>query len=162
MTLLDSKEGQLRRDYEAKNSIILTWQISFDYIRKTRPSATGLLSLMSFFDRQGIPEKLLRAQPEMEHTQQKHDERYSKRQVWEDEDSASQSSAGNDGFEEDVQTLRDYSFISVNADGASFEMHRLVQLATREWLQNHDELEQWKQRFVSNICAAFPTGHYEN
>lgn len=41
-------------------------------------------------------------------------------------------------------------------------MHRLVQLATRKWLQIHDELEQWKQRFVGNLCAAFPTGHHEN
>lgn len=38
-TLLDCEGGQLRRDWEAKNSIIITWQISFDYIRQTRPSA---------------------------------------------------------------------------------------------------------------------------
>lgn len=41
-------------------------------------------------------------------------------------------------------------------------MHGLVQLATRKWLKVHDRLEQWKQRFVSNLCAAFPTGDYEN
>jgi Flp pilus assembly protein TadD len=161
-TLLDSEAGQLRRDYEAKNSIIITWQISFDYIRETRPSAAGLLSLMSFFDRQGIPEKLLRAQPGEEPAQQEQDERGSERQAWEDEDSTSQSSAGDDGFEGDVQTLRDYSFISANTDGASFEMHRLVQLATRKWLRVHYELEQWKQRFINNLCAAFPMGDYEN
>jgi hypothetical protein len=47
--LLNHEGGKLRRDREAKNSIIITWQISFDYIRHTRPSATDLLSLMSFF-----------------------------------------------------------------------------------------------------------------
>ncbi|KAL5313016.1 hypothetical protein ACEPPN_019442 [Leptodophora sp. 'Broadleaf-Isolate-01'] len=52
-SLLDYNSKQLRRDREAKNSIIVTWQISFDYIRKIRPSAADLLSLMSFFDRQG-------------------------------------------------------------------------------------------------------------
>jgi predicted component of type VI protein secretion system/UDP-2,3-diacylglucosamine pyrophosphatase LpxH len=161
-TLLDSEAGQLRRDYEAKNSIIITWQISFDYIRETRPSAAGLLSLMSFFDRQGIPEELFRAQPGEEPAQQEQDERGSERQAWEDEDSTSQSSAGDDGFEGDVQTLRDYSFISANTDRASFKMHGLVQLATREWLRVHYELEQWKQRFISNLCAAFPMGNYEN
>lgn len=41
-------------------------------------------------------------------------------------------------------------------------MHGLVQLATRKWLQIHDELEYWKQQFVSNLCAAFPTGSHEN
>jgi hypothetical protein len=54
-SLLNHEGGQLRRDREAKNSIIITWQISFDYILQTRPSAADLLSLMSFFDRQGIP-----------------------------------------------------------------------------------------------------------
>jgi hypothetical protein len=50
--LLNYEGEQLRRDWEAKNSIIITWQISFDHIRKIRPSAADLLSLMSFFDRQ--------------------------------------------------------------------------------------------------------------
>src|SRR5204862_4047757 len=59
--LLNYYDGvHLRRDWEAKNSIIITWQISFDYIRQTRPSAANLLSLMSFYDCQGIPEGLLR------------------------------------------------------------------------------------------------------
>jgi len=161
-TLLDYEGGQLRRDYEAKNSIIITWQISFGHIQETRPSAAGLLSLMSFFDRQGIPENLLRDQPEREPAQQEQHEHDSERQAWEEEDSASQSSAGDDGFEDDIKTLRDYSFISANADRVSFEMHGLVQLATRKWLQIHNELEQWKERFVSNLCAAFPTGNHEN
>jgi hypothetical protein len=60
----------LRRDREAKNSIITTWQISFDYIREIRPSAANLLSLMSFFDRQAIPEALLRSQDEQRNSQQ--------------------------------------------------------------------------------------------
>ncbi|RYO89186.1 hypothetical protein DL766_006149 [Monosporascus sp. MC13-8B] len=67
--LLKRDEGQLRRDWEAKNSIIITWQISFDHIHKTRPSAADLLSLMSFFDRQGIPEALLRNRTEHEDNQ---------------------------------------------------------------------------------------------
>ena len=50
ISLLDYKGGQLRRDGEAKNSIIITWQISFERIYWTRPSAADLLSLMSFFD----------------------------------------------------------------------------------------------------------------
>ena len=49
-----TKAGSSVRDWEAKNSIIITWQISFDHIRQIRPSAADLLSLMSFFDRQGI------------------------------------------------------------------------------------------------------------
>lgn len=58
--ILSEEAGLLHRDWEAKNSILLIWQISFDHIRTTRPSATDLLSLMSFFDRQGITERILR------------------------------------------------------------------------------------------------------
>jgi hypothetical protein len=41
-------------------------------------------------------------------------------------------------------------------------MHALVQLATRIWLAANSKLEQWKQLFVRNLCAQFPTGAYEN
>ncbi len=50
------------------------------------------------------------------------------------EDNGSQSSV-NDRFEDDLLALRNYSFISVNIDGITFEMHGLVQLATQEWLK---------------------------
>lgn len=54
-SLLNYSAADLRRDRSASNSIITTWQISFDHIRLKRQSAAELLSLMSFFDRQGIP-----------------------------------------------------------------------------------------------------------
>ena len=43
-SLLNHDGGQLRRDWQAKNSIIITWQISFDYIFQTRRSAADLLA----------------------------------------------------------------------------------------------------------------------
>ena len=58
--------------------------------------------------------------------------------------------------------LRNFSFISVNVDGTTFKMHRLVQLATRKWLEAHGQLEKWKQQFVRKLCEEFPTGEYEN
>ena len=110
-SLLDCEGGQLRRDREAKNSIIITWQISFDHIRQIRPSAADLLALMSFHDRQGIPEALLRNHTEEEIARKGQDERDRDNDDWgEDNDNASQSSA-SDGFEDDVLALRDYSFI---------------------------------------------------
>jgi tetratricopeptide (TPR) repeat protein len=161
-SLLTYDNGQLQRDWEAKNSIVVTWQISFEYIQQTRPSAAGLLSLMSFFDRQGIPEALLQTRASQRGAQRDQKER--KHDVWEsdEEDNASQSSTGEDQFEDDIVALRNFCFISVNTSGTSFEMHALVQLATRMWLAANSKLEQWKQQFVSNLCAAFPTGVYEN
>ena len=60
--LLNHEAGHIYRDWEAKNSILLTWQISFGHIRRIKQPAADLLSLMSFFDRQGIPEYSLRVQ----------------------------------------------------------------------------------------------------
>ena len=53
--LLQYDGGDLRRDGGASNAILITWQISFDHIRSEGPSTADLLSLMSFFDRKGIP-----------------------------------------------------------------------------------------------------------
>ena len=56
--ILNYKESNSQHDQKAESSIILTWQISFEHIRRTRQSAADLLSFMSFFDPQGIPEVL--------------------------------------------------------------------------------------------------------
>ncbi|KAF1974570.1 TPR-like protein [Bimuria novae-zelandiae CBS 107.79] len=162
MSLLNHDKGQLRRDREAKNSIITTWQISFEHIQQTRPSAADLLSLMSFFDRQGIPETLLQYRAKQGDAPRSQEERGDDDWDSDEEDGASQSSAGDDSFEQDVVTLRNFCFISVDTNGTSFEMHALVQLATRKWLDSSGRLERWKQQFISNLCAAFPTGEYEN
>ncbi|KAH7116236.1 hypothetical protein B0J11DRAFT_443923 [Dendryphion nanum] len=134
--LLQRDGGDLRRDSEAKNSIIVTWEITFQHIHETRPSAADLLSLMSFFDRQGIPEELL----------------------W----NRSERGRGiEDEFDDDVLALRNFCFISIDVKGG-FEMHALVQLATRKWLKANGKLERWKQQSINNLCAVFPTGNHEN
>ncbi|KAF2865795.1 hypothetical protein BDV95DRAFT_506340, partial [Massariosphaeria phaeospora] len=134
-SLLNREAGQLRRDETASNSVLITWQISFDYIRNTRESAADLLSLMSFFDRQGIQEALLRRPS---------------------------STANDDSFEDSVITLRDYSFITVTRDASTFEMHSLVQLATRTWLKSQGQVDKWRERFIASLCAELPYGQHEN
>jgi hypothetical protein len=42
----------------------------------------------------------------------------------------------DNNFEDDVLTLRDYSFITLTSDSNTLEMHSLVQLATQTWLEN--------------------------
>jgi tetratricopeptide (TPR) repeat protein len=133
-SLLNREAGHLRRDESASNSVLITWQISFDHIQSTKQSAAGLLSLMSFFDRQGIQEALLRGQ----------------------------SSAADDRFEDDVLALRDYSFVTVTRDASTFEMHSLVQLAMRTWLEGEGQLDRWREQFISNLCAEMPTGEHAN
>ncbi|CAG8069403.1 unnamed protein product [Penicillium salamii] len=147
--LLDHEAGHRQRDWEAKNSILATWQISFDHIQETRPSAADLLSLMSFFDRQGISEELLL------------DVKTQKDGSNSDDDSITDSDF-DDGFEDDIMTLRDYSFISISQDAKVFEMHRLVQLSTRTWFETCGQIEHWKEQFISKLYREFPSGEYEN
>ncbi|KAF3389938.1 Nephrocystin-3 [Talaromyces pinophilus] len=150
--LLGHEEGQFRRDWEAKNSVLITWQISFESIRESRRSAADLLSLMSFFDRQGIPKALL-----YDHSGRDAVEIHSEA----DSDSESQSSV-TDKFNNDILILRRYSLISINVDRTTFSMHNLVQLATRQWLEANGELEKWKWQYIRNLNAELPTGEYEN
>ena len=157
--LLKHEAGHLRRDWEAKNSIVVTWHISFEHIRQARPSAADLLSLMSFFDQQSIPETLIRCRDLQENHRKLEG---SDMDNEEDREGNTSKSHEDDGFEEDVMTLRSYSFISVNADQITFKMHRLVKLATQAWLVSHTQLERWQRQFVKNLDFEFPIGRYEN
>ncbi|KAH8721545.1 Tetratricopeptide repeat-domain-containing protein [Phaeosphaeriaceae sp. PMI808] len=163
IALLCHEGGDFRRDLEASSSIIITSQISFNYIRQTRPSAADLLSLMSFYDHRGIPKGLLQVGAEENISKQGQGKRTSDDDGWgNDEDDDWQSSARVE-FEFDVLMLFNYSFISFSRDGDTvFEMYRLVQLATRNWLEINGQYEQWQQLFLKNLCAAFPMGEYEN
>ncbi|KAJ5787952.1 hypothetical protein N7457_002942 [Penicillium paradoxum] len=159
-TDLLTRENQgesLRRDWEAKNSLLITWQISFDHIRQERPLAADLLSMMSLFDRQGIPARILKGQYDrtsaIDHDGDEED--YHVIGYPNDEENGSVLSF-DDEFEEDIQTLRDFSFVSVNADRNTFAMHALVQLATRYWLETHGKLDHWKLVFTESLLGQFP------
>jgi hypothetical protein len=144
LSLLDLNDGDLRRDREATNSIISTWQISFEHIHAIRPSASDLLSLMSFFDRQSIPESVLRRAPALLVCDQKRPTKKwaSLRRTlrrFKHEDAAPDQVLENvletaaRGFDLDMKLLRSYSFIFA-ATTETFTMHILVQLSTRKWL----------------------------
>jgi tetratricopeptide (TPR) repeat protein len=145
--LLNKDVGDSRRDGTASNSIMATWQISFEHIRKEKPSAARLLSLMSLFDRQGIPEYLLCKLADVDN----------KADILVD---TTDKSAID--FEEDIHTLISYSLISSNIEGNVFEMHRLVQFSTKKWLGLYGEIERWKERYIMIMDRAFPEPEYEN
>ena len=155
--LLGHDAGDLRRDGGASNAILTTWQISFNHIRSKRPSAAGLLSLMSFFDRQGITKSLLKpVNAEGVVQVARHDL---------SDDSESECGSGDeadDGFEDDVAMLREFCLVVTNEDGSVFEMHGLVQLSMRKWLEADGLQDKFRRQFVERMAAAFPTGDYSN
>ena len=121
---------------------------------------------MSFFDRQGMPKNLLRQRGKQEDDDGAQQGSTAGAANSDVEDDASQSSTSmeseEDTFEDVMMVWCNFRFISDETGGMSFEMHALVQLATRTWLTTNDKLEQWKQQFISSLSAAFPTGAYEN
>ncbi|KAI5205800.1 hypothetical protein E4T39_02783 [Aureobasidium subglaciale] len=181
-SLLSVDLREHRRDRKAANSIMTTWQISFEHLRQFRPSAAELLSLMSFFDHQGIPESILqyRYLPEL-HTEEENryfvsdgdhddhaasiegctpdeDHEHSQNES-DDEDStdSSEISQADEDFEQDIIALRRYSFISDTSTGTVFRMHRLVQLATRLWLRSHNGETYWLEQSLLGLDWAFPS-----
>lgn len=121
----------LRRDPSVPNSALITWQITFDQIKKNNPRAAETLSLISMLDRQGIPKFL-----------------FSNDDNWE--------------FENAIGLLIDFSLVIIETGGKSFGIHRLVQLATKKWLELHDETKKWEQEAITLISNSFPDVKYEN
>ncbi|KAL6406211.1 hypothetical protein AUP68_10380 [Ilyonectria robusta] len=144
-SLLNSDAGDLRRDETVSNSVVTTWQVTLEQIRRERPSAANLLSLMSFFNPQGIPEFALHNYND--------DLTENADGVKDDEE--------NDEFEDDLDVLRGYSLVSVTAKRDVCEMHALVQFCTRVWLSVVDNADRWKRLFLWAMSRHFPNGTFE-
>lgn len=127
------------RDGESSNSIIMICHDSFKHVQERRPSATRLLSLMAQFDRQEIPEHLLKGQYPP------------KDQVQGDQ---------QDSFEDDIAILRNFNLINVSTTADVFDMHQTIQFATKLWLDLHDETDWWQRRFIEVLGKHFPSGTY--
>lgn len=131
--LLEHEEARdLRRGPSIQHAIITTWQLLFEQIRQDQPAAMDLLALMSMFDRQEIPERLVRANGD-----------------WLQ-------------FKDAVRLLIGYFLVRVDTETASFYMHRLVQLSVRRWLEIHRELARWQKKSRAIMAQTFPNGQYEN
>ncbi|KAI7081972.1 hypothetical protein KC356_g8742 [Hortaea werneckii] len=133
-SLLSSASTELRRDEQAQNSIILTLQISFQHVHNERPSAVDLLSLMSMYNNQGIPEYLLKA-------------------GW---------SGTDTDFDEDIVTLEESLLINITMSSTTyFEMHRLVQVAARAWLRSQGEYQNCAQEALRHLANAHHNAHHK-
>lgn len=126
--LMGQKIDEIQQYPSIPNAILTSWAISFDQIRERHPNSSELLATMSYLDPQAIPESLF----------------------------ASKFGKESLEFENRIGPLVSFSLISPDIGGTSFNMHRLVQLGTREWLKKHNEEEKWKQEALNLVVAAFP------
>jgi tetratricopeptide (TPR) repeat protein len=147
--LLQKAALDMRRDRKALNSVLATWQISFEYIRHKRPSAVYLLSFMSFFNQQSIPQFMIRHYTDKngEGQDRSLDGRLREEEV---------------DFKEDMAVLRAFSLVDTTQRDDEFEMHGLVQLATRVWLRSTNAERGWHWVFVQAMAQEFPNGEYVN
>ncbi|RDL35854.1 uncharacterized protein BP5553_06466 [Venustampulla echinocandica] len=130
--LLSQDLGDPRRDLDTQNSITRTWKLSFDQISRQKPRAAELLSLMSVLDRQGIPKTLLQNDNEQ-----------------------------GIEFTTALGTLQAFSLIGIEKGGTKYEMHRLVQLSTQNWLELQGTKAKWQAKALGLLAGRFPSGEYE-
>jgi hypothetical protein len=167
--ILDASIDEPHRDEDRSNSVVATWMISFRHIQTTMPSAARLLSLMCLFDRQRIPEDLLVEQYTPETVA------IVKRKPWwwrggcfgrktkAPESLCEKSEIPTDcNFERDYLTLNNYALIKTDKDGQHFEMHRLIQLTTKRWLELQNTLSSWTSRYIVLMHNNYPWPEYES
>ncbi|OCK73868.1 hypothetical protein K432DRAFT_472063, partial [Lepidopterella palustris CBS 459.81] len=132
-------EGRYR---DLKNPVATTWLISFEQIRHRDPLAAEYLSYMSCLDANRIPKSLLpAAQP--------------RERVF----SAIGTLAGYSFITK--RTADSYTKDTVTGDQL-FDLHRLVHLATRNWLREKKTLEEWTKKAITRLAEVFPTHDHEN
>ncbi|RDW92542.1 hypothetical protein BP5796_01936 [Coleophoma crateriformis] len=103
------------------NPVATTWLVSFEQIQTRNPLAAEYLSFMSCVNANDIPESLL--PPGLSR----------KNEI------------------DAIGILDAYSFISKRSADKAIDMHQLVHLVTRNWLQEQNLLAQWTERTVSRL-----------
>ena len=147
--LLEKHLPDVRRHEKAKSSILKTWWISFEQIKMERPGAAELLSFMSFFNRQGIPKFMFQY--------------YASHFEGDETATSGTSTKGDDDeLEEHIAVLHSFSLISTTTKDDEFEMHGLVQFATRAWLNSTEQEGEYWSLYLTALAAAYPQGRYEN
>ncbi|KAK6592352.1 kinesin light chain [Botrytis cinerea] len=61
-----------------------------------------------------------------------------------------------------IGTLDAYSFIIKRAADQALDLHRLVHLATRNWLQQNGLITQWTERAIIRLEEVFPDDDHQN
>jgi tetratricopeptide (TPR) repeat protein len=133
----DSRYRDNDRYVKVKNPVATTWLISFEQIRLRDPLAADYLSFMACVDSKDVPQSLLPPGPSRK------------------------------GEVDAFGTLHAYSFIQKRAEGlapedSALDAHRLVHLATRNWLRKEELLVQWTEKVVGRLADVIPDNRNQN
>ncbi|CAN9190941.1 unnamed protein product [Alternaria alternata] len=139
---LMSKEFRDQTRYKGSaNAVASTWVVSFSQLRERDVVAADLLAFMSCIEWKVIPQSLLpRAQSQ-------------------------------ERLEEAIGTLCGYSFVSRRVGDSTseadrgeewYDLHRLVHLATRVWVDKYGSTADVVQQALAHIAEVFPSDDFAN
>jgi tetratricopeptide (TPR) repeat protein len=117
---------------DMKNPVARTWLISFSQICRQDKLAGEYLSFMACLVRENIPRSLLPV-------------------------ALSRKKAVDA-----MGTLTAYSFVTKHKSDDLLDMHRLVHIATRNWLNNENELSAWTDKALLRLADIFPSEDHKN
>ncbi len=116
----------------SQNAVATTWLVSFDQIRKSDDAVADLLSFLSCIEPKGIPQSILPRLELEEH------------------------------MAHAIGTLCGYAFLTRRGDSRIFDMHSLVHLATRIWIQREGRTATTNEKAIQHLATVFPDNDYAN
>lgn len=130
---LMSKEFRDNTRYRgSQNAVATTWLVSFDQIQASNGAAAEMLSFISCIEPKSIPRSLL----SISHSEME--------------------------TTEAIGTLSGYSFLIDRGDGELYDIHSLVHLATKIWLQKKERTEETLLNALRHLDEIFPNNDYAN
>ena len=158
--LLKHDDGELRRYDEASSSVLITWQLSFDYIHSKWPSAADLLAFMSFFPPHGIPKMLLTPLSSRDRgiLSQLNDPKMRNFEITDEDivNNYKDSEIVLHELEDNIALLAAFCLISSSKKKDEFNMHLLVQLSMKIWLEANIQFRRFEQQYILKVATGFP------
>jgi hypothetical protein len=122
-----SKEAEYEGRYKGvSNAVAVTWLISFQHVSRDKPLTARILRIVCFLAATDIPVSLFL---------------HGKIEL---------------EVDEAISTLKSYAFITDREDPGLFDIHQLVQLAMRTWLEKKGEQEEWVEKAMQLLTEVFP------
>ncbi|KGO71455.1 Tetratricopeptide-like helical [Penicillium italicum] len=115
-----------------RNAVATSWFISFNHIKNSNPSAAALLGFLSYIEPKAIPRSVF---PPLESEEE---------------------------MEFAIGTLCGYAFLTRREEDGIFDMHSLVQLSTRLWLEGEGQARRTIESAIQSMEGSFPSCKYTN
>ena len=123
-------ETRYKSSKHSTNAVATTWLVSFNHIRRSDPVAADLLSFISCVEHKAIPRWML---PKVEPVEQ---------------------------TVHALATLRAYAFVTLSETSEHYDMHRLVHLASKIWLNEQAATHVVFEKTTAHLAEIFPKGDY--